>query len=414
MDSSTAPLNQDYYDWLEENDENEDEPIRLKKSSARRAEIQWKLWKRFCIFRAKHHLSDEAVLLSLDTATIQRIKTYMHWYLDTHDTVRDLDSFYTVMRVWRMMYALRTAHRISRETAALMKQDSEANLRAEKTEEGWIISDTKGLDEKKLNQSTQQLTKNAGFKQRVTFYLFRRGAATAINKIATSAERNHAIGYKRSELFYNHYIRAVVGVDTQLAFLGTLLRELLVRLAGYISLTRDPRAIAAFCAENDKDVKNDEIVTSLNEKLKSLRFDIISSYSQIKKAHGTLISKHYRNVQEKLKLRRKWVRKEHERQFLSSYFVNAGNREIDRQRRGDAPIESPSPPTFLILERTELARLLCCNDNVDDMDEKILTDHRRLALKNMISLSSLRSPPVLRTLPQGKRKKGNSVEETTD
>lgn len=52
------------------------------------------------------------------------------------------------------------------------------------------------------------------------------------------------MGHSRSEIFEKYYLSQVVGADVMSAYLGTPSKDALNRLAGHMSLTRDPRALA--------------------------------------------------------------------------------------------------------------------------------------------------------------------------
>ena len=60
------------------------------------------LSERFCALRK----DDRNPLERLRRVNKAEIRRFMHWYLDHHNVTR-LDSFYVLMRYWRMMYARR-------------------------------------------------------------------------------------------------------------------------------------------------------------------------------------------------------------------------------------------------------------------------------------------------------------------
>ena len=70
------------------------------------------------------------------------------------------------------------------------------------------------------------------------------------------------MGHARAGIFDQYYRNNIIQMDTQSAFLGVPSRDALIKLAGHMSLTRDPTAPTS--------IQVDKSVITLNTKVQEL------------------------------------------------------------------------------------------------------------------------------------------------
>ncbi|KAI9770756.1 MAG: hypothetical protein M1840_003006 [Geoglossum simile] len=255
-----------------------------------------------------------------------------------------------------------------------------------------ITSPTKALQYATIANQNLRLGKSTGFKDPFRFYCLRRGAANAINKITTTAERNQIMGHSRAEIYDKYYINQVVGTYTQSAYLGTPSKDALINLAGHMNLTRDPEAPNSIRPDL-RAVKLDPEVQALEDERAQLRADIIAKFGSIKSAAGTALYDDYCITLADLRSRKEQVRRLKLDKDWQGYFNNSSIRHIDEQRRGIAYTYTEVTPTFIFEERERLASLLCQNRDVMEMSEYEVYENRLNALQDIISLCGRREAP---------------------
>jgi len=205
------------------------------------------------------------------------------------------------------------------------------------------------------------------------------------------------MGHSRSEIFDKYYVNQKLSVDFTSAYLGTPSRDAIVRLASHMSLTRDPRVRTAMSSIPTPHKVPDHDLEMLDEDLRNQRCAIVAKYGSLKKASGTALYTAYMKTQKAGRaLRKKSARKQQERQ-RKEWFDNLGCNEIDRQRRGIAPLYLPEAPTLHFPERKQLAEKLFRNEDVDTLPEDTVRADRILALEAMVSLCSRRETRHNRT-----------------
>ncbi|KAI9763720.1 MAG: hypothetical protein M1839_006318 [Geoglossum umbratile] len=214
-----------------------------------------------------------------------------------------------------------------------------------------ITSPTKALQYATIANQNLRLGKSTGFKDPFRFYCLRRGAANAINKIATTAERNQIMGHSRAEIYDKYYINQVVGTDTQSAYLGTPSKDALINLAGHMNLTRDPEAPNSIRPDL-RAVKLDLEVQALEDERAQLRADIIAKFGSIKSAADTALYDDYCTTLADLRSRKEQVRRLKLDKDWQGYFKNSSIRHIDEQRRGIAYTYTEVTPTFIFKEES--------------------------------------------------------------
>lgn len=172
--------------------------------------------------------------------------------------------------------------------------------------------------------------------------------------------------HSRSQIFDQWYISQISGADTQSAYLETSSRNALVRLASHMSLTRDPRAMAAIRQSLKMHVQHDDSeVRELEEKARTLKANITGRFGMIKCAVGTTLYDDYQNTLADLRRRKKQVERETFESTWDEYFKRVGCEEIDRQRRGQKSTYTEPRPVFPFEERAQLADWLWRNADVD-------------------------------------------------
>jgi len=181
----------------------------------------------------------------------------------------------------------------------------------------------------------------------------------------------------------------------QSAYLGTPSKDALIRLAGHMSLTRDPRALAAIGQSRLSYINLEPEVKALEAKRDDLKADITARFGMIKLAQDqdTDSYEEYQAILANLRNRKKQVDREKFCFDWQTYFANVGCKEIDRQRRGLEPTYIDEKPSFVVEERARLAGLLYRNENIEETSEDRVQAHRIQALQYMISLCSRREAP---------------------
>ncbi|KAF1349750.1 hypothetical protein BDV97DRAFT_295949 [Delphinella strobiligena] len=259
-----------------------------------------------------------------------------------------------------------------------------------RTSYGVECSPNAGLPYAIANMHTIRLGQSAGFKQSFNLYSLRRGAGEAIDKVATAAERNRAMGHSRSEIFDKYYVNQTINVDLSSAYLGTPSRDAIVRLASHMSLTRDPRVHAAISSVPEAQEDSDPILIKLKQEMGDRRFNIIANYGSINKAKGTDSHKDYTRIQHAVRARKKKFSRDQREGRREDWFDNLGCNEIERQRKGLEPQHLPETPTLVLQERKQLADTLFRNEDVNTRSEHTVRADRSRALKAMIGLCARR------------------------
>ena len=203
------------------------------------------------------------------------------------------------------------------------------------------------------------------------------------------------MGHSRSEIFDKYYVSQIVGADIQSVYLGILSKDAIIRLAGHMSLTRDPRVLTAIGQSRLSYIELEPEVKALKAKRDHLKADIIARFGMIKLARDqdTDLYEDYQATLADLRNRKKQVDREKFSFDWQTYFANVGCEEIDRQRRGLEPTYVNEQPSFAIEERVYLATLLCRNENVEETSEDVFQARRIQALQYMVSLCSRREAP---------------------
>jgi hypothetical protein len=213
------------------------------------------------------------------------------------------------------------------------------------------------------------------------FKMLRRGAAAALpgksppepsqkthtltNSLAEEA-RSQAMGHVNGSIYEKSYRNQIVDADIVSAFLETPSDEAIMKLMGYMSLTRDPNAPAEPTSAQRRQVQADvEVVAA-----KGLA-DI--STKAIRDRYGSVAAAKRKTQEDptvKIELEENArLKKDHDNLFkrkLTSlfeasrqeYFATLGAACLENQHTGQEEPAGPSLPTFLFSEREALAKLL--------------------------------------------------------
>ncbi|KAH9827216.1 hypothetical protein Tdes44962_MAKER03026 [Teratosphaeria destructans] len=235
------------------------------------------------------------------------------------------------------------------------------------------------------------LGKAVGLKQGLQFYGLRRGAGEAINKHASTAVRNRAMGHSRSEIYDRFYTNQHVAADTMSAFIGTPSADWAIRLGSHMGLTRDPLAGRCVPMPSNDEVAHHEDVREVSNKLLDTKNQLLCTYGSIQKARKLAPNfEDYRVLQKEFRATQQRIRRALHEAKWKEWFANVGTSEIDRQRSG-RPIAKQLPATPASLEeRQMLIPLLCRNDDVSAVAPGEAEAQRRKALSLMIALCSRR------------------------
>ena len=263
--------------------------------------------------------------------------------------------------------------------------------RSWKTGQGWVTSPDLPLQADWLNHETLELGRHVGFKEPFRPYVGRRGAGEAINKTATVAERNQAMGQMRSDIFDKYYVNQITGSDHQAAFLGIPSRDALMRLAGHMSLSRDPRVMSALRKGPSPNVSGDPHLQKLQAHVRAMRVDIKGEFGLIKKAPKPTVEAYKEAQRELYRVEKRLRRKKFDQRF-KEYWTDLGCREIDRQRRGLEEDYVEEKPSFPFPERGTLASLMCRNEGYDESKQGEIQCSRNEALRSLISLCPRETP----------------------
>ncbi|KAF1810595.1 hypothetical protein P152DRAFT_475428 [Eremomyces bilateralis CBS 781.70] len=464
----------------------------------------WKKWTKYCSLR----VLDPDALARLRNISVAEIRRFMHWYLDNHAMTK-LNSFYVLMRYWRMMYARKIYQSLDLVIASDMKDFIGTVLKSEyslsegmkekpvmnvddvylllyhhyalsneyyaherervqhsliilfmigtsarpstlvegggyyNTNEGlkyndieifkikqrkdlytfsvpphlksvqlhWkesmqdipifrrsvfrggqvTVSPNKSVQYMDLYYQNARLGKSAGFADSLGLYSYRRGAGEAIDCVAGSDMRSFVMGHARASLFERYYRNSVVQLDSVSAFLEVPSNDALIKLAGHMSLTRDPSAADSINVEHSA-VDSDPGIQETEKTCLRLRKDLIETFGKIKNGTGTELYDTYRRERSHLRSERMKVKRALEEEARRQYFRTAGTRYIDEQRRDIAHEYIESKPIFQFGERERLAALLFQNRDVRQVSEEVIYGQRIAAMDNLISLCGRHLP----------------------
>lgn len=206
--------------------------------------------------------------------------------------------------------------------------------------------------------------------------------------------RNIIIGHKKGGTFA-YYVS--VRDDTQSAFMETLARDALLKLACNSSLTRDASAPQDLTELQKKGLEGDQALVKLKLACQALRKDLIAEFHQLNKARSADPARYdeYRGLQKRIRAKRKKIHDDAKGKMRDDFFGNIGNHIIDQNHRGN-PVKFEPDTSHIQPERKALADLEFKNRDVDTVDDAELVEDRIRSLELRLELHKLNVPKPLR------------------
>jgi hypothetical protein len=165
----------------------------------------------------------------------------------------------------------------------------------------------------------------------------------------------------------------------------------MIKLAGHMSLTRDPAAPTSIQVDRSA-ITLDTEVQQLEKQRIELRQSLTANGKKIKNTKATELLERYQTTLRRLNNRKKKVERLIEEKAREEFFRTASTRYIDEQRRGLRQEYTETTPIFEFQERSRLVSLLFQNRDVAEMSEQEIYQSRLEAMRNMASLCGRRMP----------------------
>jgi hypothetical protein len=192
------------------------------------------------------------------------------------------------------------------------------------------------------------------------------------------------MGHARAGIFDRYYRNHIIQLNTQSAFLGVPSRDAVIKLAGHMSLTRDPTALTSIQVDRSA-ITLDTEVQQLERQRIELRHSLTANGKKIKNTKATELLERYQTTLRRLN-RKKKVKRLIEEKAREEFFRTASTRYIDEQRRGLRQEYTETTPIFEFQERSRLVSLLFQNKDAAEMSEQEIYQSRLDAMRNMVSL----------------------------
>ncbi|CRK29684.1 hypothetical protein BN1723_015696 [Verticillium longisporum] len=249
---------------------------------------------------------------------------------------------------------------------------------------GGDLSKTEAMLYSKFRDDLGRQSPDAGFEQRWTAKIFRRGASNAANGNAPDVVRDQMIRHDpKFATFHGAYLNERVQFDLQNTFLEEETEDQLYRLFAHVSLTRDPRAKRDMVpAEVWANLPPDPEIVELEQQRTALK----------ERSHRIRGRKHeaeIRQLTETIRMKRAGREAKIVDQYRKHYFYNRPTWNIERQARGEEEEEYVEPAIDLdIPERARLAEILCKQPK--DLSETGIHQLRIEAIDTMVALCDRR------------------------
>ncbi|TGJ70084.1 hypothetical protein EYR41_006076 [Orbilia oligospora] len=238
----------------------------------------------------------------------------------------------------------------------------------ENTNEGPVISSSKGLSENVISKQGSNLGLECGFRNPMNMYVFRRGAGKAMDatvfkegsRIISDAARCKAMGHSDPKVF-DQYYTSQTAEDIQSAYLGRPSDDGLLQLMSNMSFRRDPTAKSKVDDSIRLNCEADEKYKALSLRADALRKAIKSKTRTIKaaKEQHPILYQEYQKVTRQRASRGETLRKQAFESAWTEYFSSNGTSEIDKQAHGiKVPSYEEILPANQCEERTIVAELL--------------------------------------------------------
>ncbi|EEY22890.1 conserved hypothetical protein [Verticillium alfalfae VaMs.102] len=262
---------------------------------------------------------------------------------------------------------------------------------------GGDLSKTEDMLHSKFRDDLGRQSLDAGFEQRWTAKIFRRGASDAANGNAPDVVRDQMMRHdSKFATFHGAYLNERVQFDLQNTFLEEETEDQLYRLFAHVSLARDPRAKRDMVpAEVWANLPPDPEIVELQQERTALK-----QWSYQIRGHKYEVK--IRQLTETIRTMRVGREAKIVDQYRKHYFYNRPTWNIERQARDEEEEEYVEPAIDLeIPDRARLAEILCKQPK--DLSETEVHQLRIEAINTMVALCDRRETikrERLRTRPQ--------------
>lgn len=180
------------------------------------------------------------------------------------------------------------------------------------------------------------------------------------------------MGHQQSSIFA-YYVS--VRNDTQSAFMETLSRDALLKLACNSSLTQDASAPQDLTDPQKRFLENDQELNQLKWECQGLQNNLIAEFHQLNKARYADARQYniYHILQRKVKAWRKKIHDKVKEHVHNKFFENIRNHIIDQNYQGN-PVKFELDMSHIQLERKELTELEFKNRDIDTIDDAELIE----------------------------------------
>ncbi|KAJ3498203.1 hypothetical protein NLG97_g1302 [Lecanicillium saksenae] len=248
----------------------------------------------------------------------------------------------------------------------------------------------------------QRLGLMTGFMQILNPYCIRRGSGEAVEAVGTQAQLQQVMQHIDAAT-YQAYINQRVQCDTVAAFLGRPSNKALLKAAGHMSRSVDPRAPTQASTAKLNEIKTDTTLAKLIELRDSLSSEVRRESGTIKAAEstGTKLYQMYRTVESKVQSTRAYLRKLAKTATRKEFFDTISTTEINAQLRNDADLDAGDwqPQTdHNLSERRMLAELIIADTNPRNARETNVSCASGMGTLHQIKDSANSAPPTVQEI----------------
>ncbi|KAL5407310.1 hypothetical protein PMIN04_011770 [Paraphaeosphaeria minitans] len=257
---------------------------------------------------------------------------------------------------------------------------------------------SKGLAEPLRPQTAarylKRLGRDVGLEQSLTQSCIRRGTGNAVDSAGTVGERDQVMGHSHSGIF-QFYINPNVKCDVRAAFLDEPSDDVLVKMLGNMSLTRDPLAPTRLGLEDARTIEEHPTVARLRQRrdaltdtLKRLRQGSERCVDEEEKVEKLVDLR--KGAEAALRRKKKQLRDRMLKKARERYFMENDTRELEEEddKLLEDEAETKTRIVYALEERARIADLLC--SPVVDLDEPGALDRRIELIRVMKELCGRR------------------------
>ncbi|KAI9763324.1 MAG: hypothetical protein M1840_000589 [Geoglossum simile] len=234
--------------------------------------------------------------------------------------------------------------------------------RSIRSEDGIRVSPNQALPYFDFHYSLKQLGRATGFLQTITTYCIRRATGNAIDGAASTAVRNLIMGHSNSQIFEQYYLSRRVRQDVQAAYLGRPSEDALIKTAGQMSRSLDPRLPKTLNVDQSLQADCHPMVQALSHSKQIIRAEIILQYGKIKNAVGTPIHNEYMRTKQNFINEKAYQKKALLKELRNRHHREAAVNDIQQQLSGslvlDLDGDVPGTIAHTFAERSRIAKAL--------------------------------------------------------